>query len=337
MLFIISITFTSAAEKKKALVTGGAGFLGSHMCEKLLESGYKVLCLDNFQTGSIDNIAHLGSNPDFSYIKHDVSNPIPEIENLDEIYNFACAASPPQYQKDPIHTMKTCVLGALNILELATKANTKVFQASTSEVYGDPNEHPQKESYWGHVNPHGIRSCYDEGKRSAETIFFDYLRTKKARIKVGRIFNTYGPRMNLNDGRVISNFIVQCLQGSPITIYGSGMQTRSFCYVSDLIDAIYTFMQTPDQIVGPINLGNPDEYTIEDTAHKILKMTRSSSVISFHDLPEDDPQKRRPDISLAYKELKWKPKVSLSEGLQTTIHYFKEELSRQQQQTACNL
>lgn len=309
-----------------ALVTGGGGFLGSHLCEKLLSLGYQVICLDNFYTGTKKKIEHLLSNPKFTLLEHDICHPISYPSSLDEIYNLACPASPIHYQKDPIYTTKTCVLGSINVLELAIKKKSKIFQASTSEVYGDPIEHPQSESYWGNVNPHGIRSCYDEGKRCAETLFFDYHRAHNIPIKVGRIFNTYGPRMNANDGRVVSNLIVQALEGKDLTIYGNGLQTRSFCYVDDLINSFIAFMQTKNGITGPINLGNPIEFTIKDLANLILKMTNSPSKIIYHDLPSDDPKQRRPDITLAKKHLEWSPSIGLEKGLLATIEYFSNEL-----------
>lgn len=308
--------------KKRILVTGGAGFLGSHLCEKLLKEGHEVLCVDNFFTGSKGNILHLLDHPYFELLRHDVCLPL-HVE-VDEIYNLACPASPVHYQFDPVQTIKTNVHGAINMLELARQSKAKIFQASTSEVYGDPQEHPQKETYWGHVNPIGLRSCYDEGKRCAETLFFDYHRQYGVGIKVGRIFNTYGPRMLPNDGRVVSNFIVQALKQEEITIYGNGLQTRSFCFVDDLICAIVKLMQTPDQITGPINLGNPVEFQMLDLAKLILKLTRSSSTIVFRPLPSDDPKQRKPDITQAKQLLQWEPSISLNEGLMKTIHYFQE-------------
>jgi UDP-glucuronate decarboxylase len=308
--------------KKRILVTGGAGFLGSHLCEKLLKEGHEVLCVDNFFTGSKGNILHLLDHPYFELLRHDVCLPL-HVE-VDEIYNLACPASPVHYQFDPVQTIKTNVHGAINMLELARQSKAKIFQASTSEVYGDPQEHPQKETYWGHVNPIGLRSCYDEGKRCAETLFFDYHRQYGVGIKVGRIFNTYGPRMLPNDGRVVSNFIVQALKQEEITIYGNGLQTRSFCFVDDLICAIVKLMQTPDQITGPINLGNPVEFQMLDLAKLILKLTGSSSTIVFRPLPSDDPKQRKPDITQAKQLLQWEPSISLNEGLMKTIHYFQE-------------
>jgi UDP-glucuronate decarboxylase len=309
--------------RKRILVTGGAGFLGSHLCERLLDRGDEVLCVDNFFTGSKKNIEHLLSNPLFEVIRHDICVPLDVV--VDEIYNLACPASPIHYQKDPIQTMKTSVLGAMNMLELARKLNIKIFQASTSEVYGDPKEHPQKESYCGYVNPIGIRACYDEGKRCAETLFFDYKRKYGIPIKVVRIFNTYGPRMHPQDGRVVSNFIVRAILNEPLIAYGNGLQTRSFCYVDDLIDGIIMVMDTKDDISGPINLGNPSEFTIMELAEMVLKMTASSSKVVFAKLPDDDPKKRNPDIDLA-KSLGWSCKISLKEGLLKTIKYFRKEL-----------
>lgn len=306
--------------KKKILVTGGAGFVGSHLVERLLKEGNYLICLDDFTTGNKKNIAHLFSNPDFELLEQDICTPFDL--NVNEIYNLACPASPKHYQADPIKTLKTSVLGAINVLELAKRSKAKVFQASTSEVYGDPEIHPQVEEYWGHVNPIGIRSCYDEGKRCSETLFFDYFRKGGVSIKVGRIFNTYGPRMLPEDGRVISNFIVQALKGEDLTIYGDGKQTRSFCYVSDLVDVIIKFMATDFKITGPINLGNPGEFTILELAEKLLKLINTKSKISFKSLPADDPKLRRPDISKAKKLLNWEPTVSLNEGLKSTIAYF---------------
>jgi UDP-glucuronate decarboxylase len=307
---------------KKVLVTGGAGFLGSHLCERLLEQGHDVLCVDNLFTGSKENIAHLLDNKRFEFMRHDVCQPL-YIE-VDEIYNLACPASPPHYQADPIQTTKTSVLGALNLLGLAKRVKARIFQASTSEVYGDPHVHPQKEEYWGHVNPVGIRSCYDEGKRCAETLFFDYHRQNGVSIGVGRIFNTYGPRMHPNDGRVVSNFIVQALKGEPITIYGNGSQTRSFCYVDDLVDVIMRIMESKE--IGPINIGNPSEFTVKALAEKVLALTGSSSKIVYQVLPLDDPKQRRPDITKAKMLLGWEPKVGLDQGLKATIAYFAEAL-----------
>ena len=308
---------------KNILVTGGAGFLGSHLCEKLLNQGHAVVCLDNFFTGREENIEHLRVNPAFQLIRHDVTVPLPTIE-VDEIYNLACPASPPHYQHDPIHTMKTSVLGALNLLEMARAQGAKIFQASTSEVYGDPSVHPQSESYWGNVNPIGIRSCYDEGKRAAETLFFDYHRQHGVRIKVVRIFNTYGPRMDPNDGRVVSNFIVQALRGQDLTIYGDGSQTRSFCYVDDLIEGFVRLMNSDDAITGPVNLGNPGEFTMLELAQKVLRLTGSSSKLIHKALPQDDPKQRCPDNTKAAQLLGWSPEVPLEDGLRHAIEYFRK-------------
>lgn len=309
---------------KKILVTGGAGFLGSHLCEALLKQGHEVLCLDNYFTGSKLNILHLMSNPFFELVRHDVTQPF-EVE-VDEIYNLACPASPIHYQQDPIKTINTSVMGAINMLELAKQLNCKILQTSTSEVYGDPTIHPQTEEYWGNVNPIGIRSCYDEGKRCAETLFFDYYRERQVRIKVVRIFNTYGPNMHPNDGRVVSNFIIQALRGQDITIYGDGSQTRSFCYCDDLIKGLITMMETPDDITGPINLGNPTEFTIKQLAEIIIELTGSSSKIKFLPAVSDDPQKRKPDISKAKDILQWEPTVELRAGLVKTIDYFRHRI-----------
>lgn len=317
--------FMKEQKRKKILVTGGAGFLGSHLCERLLQQGHEVLCVDNFYTGSRDNILHLLENPYFEVMRHDICQPL--YVEVDEIYNFACPASPRHYQADPIQTMKTSVLGAMNLLGLAKRKKCKIFQASTSEIYGDPHFHPQKEEYWGNVNPIGIRSCYDEGKRCAETLFFDYKRTNLVPIKVGRIFNTYGPRMHPNDGRVVSNFIVQALLNEPITIYGDGNQTRSFCYVDDLIDVVIRFMNAPESISGPINIGNPEEYRVLDLAEEILRLTGSRSTIIHKALPSDDPKQRRPDITLARNMLGWQPKTPLEIGLRSTIAYFDKVLA----------
>ena len=306
--------------RKRSLVAGGAGFLGSHLCERLLRDGAEVLCVDNYYTGSRDNIRHLERHPRFEFLRHDICLPL-QVE-VDEIYNLACPASPVHYQKDPIQTTKISFLGALNLLELARRLKCKIFQASTSEVYGDPHVHPQKEDYWGNVNPIGIRSCYDEGKRCAETLFFDYHRQFNVPIKVGRIFNTYGPRMHPDDGRVVSNFVVQALAGKPLTIFGSGAQTRSFCYVDDLIEVIIRLMSSPSSVTGPINIGNPEEFSVTSLAKMVIEMTGSQSKIAFHPLPLDDPRQRRPDISLAQKVLGWKPRVGLKEGLAATIEYF---------------
>ena len=305
---------------KRILVTGGAGFLGSHLCERLLNEGNEVLCLDSFFTGTKDNILHLMDNPNFEVIRHDVEFPL-HIE-IDEIYNLACPASPPHYQHNPIHTNKTSVLGAINMLGLAKRQNAKIMQASTSEVYGDPQVHPQTEDYWGNVNPIGIRSCYDEGKRCAETLFFDYHRQHGLKIKVARIFNTYGPNMHPSDGRVVSNFIIQALKDEDITIYGDGSQSRSFCFVDELIDGFIRLMASDDSFTGPVNLGNPVEFTIKELAEKIIEMTGSKSELSLNPLPQDDPKQRQPSIELAKKELGWEPKIKLEEGLKTTIAYF---------------
>jgi len=306
--------------RKRVLVTGGAGFLGSHLCERLLSDGHDVLCADNFFTGTKDNIAHLLGNTNFELLRHDVTFPL--YVEVDEIYNLACPASPIHYQFDPVQTTKTSVHGAINMLGLAKRVKAKILQASTSEVYGDPDVHPQPEEYWGRVNPIGRRSCYDEGKRCAETLFFDYHRQHGLRIKVARIFNTYGPRMHPNDGRVVSNFIVQALKGEPITVFGEGRQTRSFCYVDDLIEAIVRTMATPDAFTGPVNVGNPVEFTILDLARKVIALTGSRSEIVFHPLPSDDPLQRKPDITLARGALKWEPGVGLEDGLSRTIEYF---------------
>jgi UDP-glucuronate decarboxylase len=302
------------------LVTGGAGFIGSHLCDRLLADGHDVLCVDNFFTGVKDNIAHLLGEPHFELMRHDVTFPL--YVEVDEIYNLACPAAPIHYQFDPVQTTKTSVHGAINMLGLAKRVKAKILQASTSEVYGDPKVHPQTEDYWGHVNPIGARSCYDEGKRCAETLFFDYYRQHKLRIKVARIFNTYGPRMHPNDGRVVSNFIVQALKGEPITIYGKGEQTRSFCYVDDLVDALVRLMATADHFPGPVNLGNPEEFAIGELARMVLELTGSKSKLVYKPLPQDDPMQRKPDISLAARELGWQPTVPVQEGLRRTIAYF---------------
>ena len=312
--------------KKRVLVTGGAGFLGSHLCDRLMEAGCEVLCVDNFYTGSRRNIAHLLGNPDFELLRHDITFPL--YAQADEIYNLACPASPVHYQNDPVSTTKVNVHGSINVLGLARRVGAKIFQASTSEVYGDPFVHPQPESYWGNVNPIGPRSCYDEGKRCAETLFFDYRRQHGIRIKVARIFNTYGPRMHENDGRVVSNFIVAALKNQPITVYGDGSQTRSFCYVDDLIKAFLALMNTKDDITGPVNIGNPGEFTILELAEKIRAMVGSKSEILFETLPVDDPRQRKPDISLAKSLLNWEPKVGLDEGLSRTVRYFDDLLSK---------
>lgn len=306
--------------RKRVLVTGGSGFLGSHLCERLLNDGNEVICVDNFFTSSRQNVEHLLDNKRFDLVRHDVTFPL--YVEADEIYNLACPASPIHYQHDPVQTTKTCVHGAINMLGLAKRLRARIFQASTSEVYGDPDIHPQPESYWGNVNPNGLRSCYDEGKRCAESLFFSYYRQNKLPIKVGRIFNTYGPRMHPNDGRVVSNFIMQALQGQNITIYGDGSQTRSFCYVDDLVECMVRFMAAPEDFVGPMNMGNPGEFTIRQLAEHVVEMTGSRSKIICEPLPSDDPKQRRPDISLARQMLDWEPKVALKEGLTKTIAYF---------------
>jgi UDP-glucuronate decarboxylase len=307
------------------LVTGGAGFLGSHLCERILAEGSEVVCLDNFFTGRKQNIAHLIGHPHFEVLRHDITFPL-YIE-VDEIYNLACPASPIHYQHDPVQTTKTSVHGAINMLGLAKRLRCKILQASTSEVYGDPEVHPQTEAYWGRVNPIGRRSCYDEGKRCAETLFFDYHRQHGLRIKVARIFNTYGPRMHEDDGRVVSNFIVQALSSRPITLYGDGQQTRSFCYVDDLIDGLFRLMNSPDDFTGPVNIGNPGEFTIRQLAEKVIKLTDSRSQLTFEPLPSDDPRQRQPDIALAKKVLSWEPTTSLDQGLPKTIAYFRAQLA----------
>ena len=312
--------------KKKILVTGGAGFIGSHLCKKLLDQNNEVLCLDNYFTGSKMNILSMLNNPMFELIRHDIVNPY--IAEVDEIYNLACPASPVHYQHNPIQTVKISVMGAINMLETAKATNAKILQASTSEVYGDPKIHPQVESYWGNVNPIGERSCYDEGKRCAETLFMDYHRQSNLKIKIIRIFNTYGPNMHPNDGRVVSNFIVQCLRNEDITIYGSGNQSRSFQYVDDLIDGMIKMMATNDSFIGPVNIGNPTEFTILELAQTVIKLTNSKSKLIFKPLPMDDPQQRRPDITLAKEKLKWSPKIELEEGLNKTIIYFENLLKK---------
>ena len=311
---------------KRVLVTGGAGFIGSHLCERLIADGREVLCVDNYFTGSKDNIAHLISEPRFDLMRHDVTFPL--YVEIDEIFNLACPASPIHYQFDPVQTTKTSVHGAINMLGLAKRVQSKIFQASTSEVYGDPEVHPQVESYWGNCNPIGFRACYDEGKRCAETLFFDYRRQHNLSIKVARIFNTYGPRMHPNDGRVVSNFIVQALKNDPVTIYGDGSQTRSFCYIDDLIEAVIRIMNTDDEFTGPVNIGNPIEFKIRDLADTIIKLIGSSSEVISKPLPADDPTQRKPDITLAEKRLSWTPQISLLEGLKKTIEYFEARLSK---------
>ena len=306
------------------MVTGGAGFLGSHLCERLLADGCDVLCVDNFYTGTRDNIRHLLGDPRFELLRHDITFPL--FVEVDEIYNLACPAAPIHYQFDPVQTTKTSVHGAINMLGLAKRVKAKILQASTSEVYGDPAAHPQREDYWGNVNPIGLRSCYDEGKRCAETLFFDYHRQNKVRIKIARIFNTYGPRTHENDGRVVSGFIVQALRGEPITVFGDGSQTRSFCYVSDLVEGLVSLMASADDFTGPVNLGNPGEFTILQLAHKIIELTGSRSRIAHAPLPSDDPLQRRPDITLAQTRLNWRPAVALDEGLRRTIEYFARTL-----------
>ncbi|MEI7990342.1 MAG: UDP-glucuronic acid decarboxylase family protein [Chloroflexota bacterium] len=306
--------------KKKILVTGGAGFLGSHLCERLLNEGNEVICLDNYFTGQKQNIVHLLDNPYFEMIRHDVTMPF--MIEVDQIYNLACPASPIHYQYNPIKTIKTSVMGAINMLGLAKRIRARILQASTSEVYGDPIEHPQTETYWGNVNPIGLRACYDEGKRCAEALFMNYHRQNDVDIKIIRIFNTYGPRMHPNDGRVVSNFIMQALQGEDITVYGDGSQTRSFCYVDDLLEGMIRMMNTPQEFIGPVNVGNPNEFTILELAQEVIALTNSKSKIIYQPLPSDDPLQRKPDISLAQKELGWEPKVQLKEGLERTIAYF---------------
>jgi UDP-glucuronate decarboxylase len=307
--------------RKRILVTGGAGFLGSHLCERLLERGDEVLCVDNYFTGRRQNIEHLLQSPRFEAMRHDVTFPL--FVEVDEIFNLACPASPVHYQFDPVQTLKTSVHGAINVLGLARRTKAKIFQASTSEVYGDPTVHPQPESYWGHVNPLGPRACYDEGKRAAETLFFDYHRQHGVKIKVARIFNTYGPRMHPNDGRVVSNFIMAALRNKPISVFGEGRQTRSFCYVDDLISGFIALMDSPEDFVGPCNLGNPSEFTIMELALLVIEMTGSKSQIAYHPLPADDPKQRQPDITLAKSRLNWEPSIALRDGLQKTIEYFR--------------
>lgn len=310
------------ANRKRVLVTGGSGFLGSHLCERLLREGSDVLCIDNLYSSTKDNIVHLLSNPNFEFQRHDVTFPV--YLEVDEIYNLACPASPIHYQRDPVQTTKTSVHGAINMLGLAKRTKARIFQASTSEVYGDPEVHPQTEDYWGRVNPIGVRSCYDEGKRCAETLFFDYHRQHGLEIKVARIFNTYGPRMHPNDGRVVSNFIVQALQGNDITIYGDGLQTRSFCYVDDLIDGFVSLMSSPKDLTGPVNLGNPSEFTIRELAETVIQLVGGASRLVFRPLPHDDPKQRQPDISIAKEQLDWTPQIPLKEGLKNTIAYFRD-------------
>jgi UDP-glucuronate decarboxylase len=311
---------------ERVLVTGGSGFLGSHLCDRLLANGAEVLCVDNFFTGTRRNVEHLLSHPRFDLLRHDVTFPL-HVE-VDQIYNLACPASPVHYQHDPVHTTKTSVIGAINLLGLANRLKARILQASTSEIYGDPTVHPQTEEYWGNVNPIGPRSCYDEGKRCAETLFFDYRRQHRLIIKVARIFNTYGPRMHPNDGRVVSNFIVQALRGHNITIYGDGLQSRAFCYVDDMIEGLVRLMQSPDDVTGPLNIGNPEEFTMQYLAETILDLTGSHSRIVHHPLPQDDPRQRRPDIARANALLGWHPRIPLRQGLERTISYFEELLAK---------
>lgn len=311
------------SDQKRVVVTGGAGFLGSHLCEHIIDRGDHAICLDNYFTGRAENIAHLVNNPNFTFLEHDVVNPLEIDGSIDEIFNFACPASPPKYQYDPIYTMKTSLFGALNMLDLAEKKKAKIIQASTSEVYGDPLVHPQTETYWGHVNPIGIRACYDEGKRSAETLFYEYQRCRNVDIRVVRIFNTYGPRMSADDGRVVSNFIVQALRGEDLTIYGDGSQTRSFCYVDDLIEGIIRLMNSEAGDYSPVNIGNPNEFTIKELTEFVLELTESSSKIVNLPLPQDDPMQRCPDISKAKEQLDWEPSIQLREGLEKTIAHFR--------------
>ncbi|NDW07349.1 UDP-glucuronic acid decarboxylase family protein [Jiella pacifica] len=320
--------FTAGAAIKRILVAGGAGFLGSHLCEELVAQGHHVTCLDNLETGSLKNVEALTGSNRFTLLKQDVCDPLPDHLRVQEIYNLACAASPPHYQADPIHTMMTCVVGTNNLLGLAERCEARFLQASTSEVYGDPEQHPQTEAYWGHVNPTGPRACYDEGKRAAETLCFDYLRMGRADVRVVRIFNTYGPRMRPDDGRIISNLVCQALAGEPLTIYGTGEQTRSFCYASDLIRGLLQMMAAKDNPGAPVNFGNPGEFTINELAHLVLKITGSPSKISLHPLPVDDPQRRRPDIGRAHQLFGWKPEIALVEGLGPTIEWFARELRK---------
>lgn len=310
---------------KRILITGGAGFIGSHLCKKLLDEGNFVICLDNLFTGSTENIETLISNKNFKFVNHDIVNPYDE--KVDQIYNLACPASPPHYQFDPVKTTKTSVFGIINMLELAKKNNATILQASTSEVYGDPKVHPQTESYWGNVNPIGIRSCYDEGKRCAETLMMDYHRQHKVETRIVRIFNTYGPNMDVNDGRVVSNFIIQALKGEDITVYGEGLQTRSFCYVDDLVDGLIKMMNNPQKFIGPVNLGNNSERTVLDFAKLVIEITNSTSKIVYKELPSDDPLQRQPDLTIANRELKWKPTTDIKDGLEKTIKYFQQKIS----------
>jgi UDP-glucuronate decarboxylase len=326
VIVLFAIGVMNTVDSARILVTGGAGFLGSHLCDRLIEEGEEVICLDDLSTGSFANIAHLLEHPRFRFLQHDITMPLNEALEVDEIYNLACPASPVHYQRDPIKTLRTSVQGALSMLELAKRCGAKILQSSTSEVYGDPSHHPQEETYWGNVNPIGIRSCYDEGKRCAETLFFDYWRMHGVRIKVARIFNTYGPRMDVKDGRVVSNFIVQALKNEPITIYGNGDQTRSFCYVDDLIEGLVKLMHTEDDVTGPINLGNEGEFTVLEFAKKVIALTDSQSQLVFQTLPLDDPKKRRPDLSVARKTLEWEPKLDIDQGLELTVAYFQNVL-----------